>query len=302
MPNHITDANKKKLLGFLGSRAAAGEGSLKTWGQQQSPRLPGTMVEEIADALVEAGLATKESRASGWVWRAVARRPEPPPIEVTTRETPGKMAPVEAPTPTENDVELSEEAEVVARPAPPKVVGPGSLPVVKIDPDEGGEPQAQASEPAPTPGPLSPLAQQIRALIAHGVCLPRAIDKKIDASRSARLAAIRELLASGEIQRLGSRKTTTYCLVETTLPTPPPAAPAGEPRPRPRPRAQAPAEPVDLDGELLARCLAMTPDRRAAFIEAWERALLARKEKVESARREQEAVAVMIDALGRRAA
>ena len=77
---HLTDANKDKLLAFLRSRAAAGEASLKSWGRDQRPQIPGVLVEEIADALVTDGKATRETRTHGGrVWRAAVE-----PIEKKT--------------------------------------------------------------------------------------------------------------------------------------------------------------------------------------------------------------------------
>lgn len=302
--NYITDANKKKLLGLLASRPAAGEDSLKKWGREQRPQLLSHQAEEIADALVEDGLATTEERGQGQrIWRAVTRRPEPPPIEVTTRETPGETARTEAPTPTENDVELSElvelseEAEALSRPAPPKGVAPGSLPVVEVDPDEDGEPQPQADEPAPLP-PLSPLARKVLAAVKQGLTIPCKIDKALGVGRGSRLDAVRELVATGKLRRVGDRRATRYVLASA-----PDAPDVSSPPPVPAARQKvAPKLKADLDEELLARCLAMTPDERAVFVEAWDRATYARSEKLESARREQEAVAAMLGALGRKAA
>lgn len=75
MSKHLSDGNKAKLLAFLQSRAAAGEQSLKTWGKQH--KLLSHQAEQMADALVSEGLALREERASGFVWRAVARAEEP---------------------------------------------------------------------------------------------------------------------------------------------------------------------------------------------------------------------------------
>ena len=80
---HLTDANKDKLLAFLRSRAAAGEASLKSWGRDQRPQIPGVLVEEIADALVTDGKATRETRTHGGrVWRAAVEAPPAPEPDV----------------------------------------------------------------------------------------------------------------------------------------------------------------------------------------------------------------------------
>lgn len=93
---HLTDANKDKLLSFLRSRAAAGEASLKSWGRDQRPQIPGLLAEEIADALVAEGKATRETKVHGGrVWRAAVEAPP-------------------APTSDEPDVEGAAEEEPVA--------------------------------------------------------------------------------------------------------------------------------------------------------------------------------------------
>ncbi len=67
----VTEKLKDSLKKFMSSRAAAGEGSLKTWGGMQRPPITGSMAEAVADALVDHGVLEKEERASGWVWRKV---------------------------------------------------------------------------------------------------------------------------------------------------------------------------------------------------------------------------------------
>ena len=80
---HLTDANKDKLLAFLRSRPAAGEASLKSWGRDQRPQIPGSLVEEIADALVAEGKATCGVRTHGGrVWRAAIDAPPAPEPDV----------------------------------------------------------------------------------------------------------------------------------------------------------------------------------------------------------------------------
>lgn len=77
-PNH-----KQSLIAFLSSRAAAGEGSLKTWGRGQKPPVLAHQAERLADELVAEGLATVEERDSGRVWRLVRQEaaPSPAPVE-----------------------------------------------------------------------------------------------------------------------------------------------------------------------------------------------------------------------------
>jgi hypothetical protein len=86
MAKHLNDTTKASLLAFLRSRAACGESSLKTWGQAQRPVITFGQGEEIANALVDDGLAERETRKSGeFVWRAVL---EPASDEVEKEEAP----------------------------------------------------------------------------------------------------------------------------------------------------------------------------------------------------------------------
>ena len=107
---HLTDANKDKLLSFLRSRAAAGEASLKSWGRDQRPQIPGSLVEEIADALVAEGKATRETKVhGGCVWRAAVEAPPAP--EPDVEEEPEEEPDIEA--------AIEEEPVVVAGDAEP---------------------------------------------------------------------------------------------------------------------------------------------------------------------------------------
>lgn len=251
MSNHLTESNKKKLLGLLASRPAAGEDSLKKWGREQRPQLLSHQAEEIADALVEDGLATVEVRTSGRVWRAVTRKPEPPPIEVTTGETPGETARTE-PTPTENDVELvelSEEAEVLVRPAPPKGVTPGLAPDGLPHP-EAPAPVAQAPaadrnasvtpEPTPAPAPITPASrppaclddlteEQLVALLAARRAEARARDelaafeRRVAGERVAIEARVAAARAAWEVAARGEQAPAVVPLPRPT-PAPAPAA------------------------------------------------------------------------------
>ncbi len=75
----------RALLDWLQERPAAGEGSLKAWGQTRRPQLTLTQVEVRAAELVEANLVTREIRPNGMaIYRARERAPEPPSVEVVT--------------------------------------------------------------------------------------------------------------------------------------------------------------------------------------------------------------------------
>jgi hypothetical protein len=79
----------RDLLAWLQGRPAAGEGSLKSWGQGRRPSLTLTQVEVRAAELVDTGLVTREVRPDGRsVYRARERSPEPPPVEVVTEPSP----------------------------------------------------------------------------------------------------------------------------------------------------------------------------------------------------------------------
>lgn len=79
----------RALLAWLQERPAAGEGSLKSWGQTRRPSLTLTQVEVRAAELVDTGLVTREVRPDGRsVYRARERNPEPPPVEVVTEPSP----------------------------------------------------------------------------------------------------------------------------------------------------------------------------------------------------------------------
>ena len=65
----ITDKHKEALMRFMSSRAAAGEGSLKTWGAALKPSITGSQAEDVANALVADGLLVREARARGYVWK-----------------------------------------------------------------------------------------------------------------------------------------------------------------------------------------------------------------------------------------
>lgn len=137
---HVTEATKARFLTFLGSRAAAGEGSLKTWGSQQKPPLTGTMVEDIADALVEDGAAIKETRPSGYVWKKKLAPPAPEqrPVIVVEVDPPLPPARPEPPPPPPPAPAAPPEVEVT-HPAPPpeKEATPAPADVVEASTGEG---------------------------------------------------------------------------------------------------------------------------------------------------------------------
>lgn len=92
---HLTEGNKAKLLALLGSVAAVGEKSLKTWAHQN--KLLAHQAEDLANALVKDGLAVKEERASGWVWRKVREEPAPSPPDLL--DEPAPAGPILPPPP-----------------------------------------------------------------------------------------------------------------------------------------------------------------------------------------------------------
>ncbi len=96
--NHLTEANKAKLLKYLGDKGlpAIGERSLKTWASEQRPALLGHQAEEIADALVTDKKMTREPRRDGWVWRLVPPSPGAPAALPVSVE---KKLPIPAPAP-----------------------------------------------------------------------------------------------------------------------------------------------------------------------------------------------------------
>jgi hypothetical protein len=105
-------APARALLAWLQERPAAGEGSLKAWGQTRRPSLTLTQVEVRAGELVEADLVTREIKADGRaVYRARERSPEPPPVEVITTLEP-------SPTPPPASVKRARKAPPAATPEP----------------------------------------------------------------------------------------------------------------------------------------------------------------------------------------
>lgn len=102
---HLTEGNKAKLLALLGSVAAVGEKSLKTWAHQN--KLLAHQAEDLANALVADGLAVKEERASGWVWRKV-REEDPAPSPPDLLDEPAPAGPI-LPPPPEPSVEVWRE-------------------------------------------------------------------------------------------------------------------------------------------------------------------------------------------------
>jgi len=102
----------RALLAWLQERPAAGEGSLKAWGQTRRPQLTLTQVETRAAELVDAGLVTREVKADGRsIYRAatLAPRAEPAPVEVVTEPSP---------TPPPASTKKARKAPPAATPAP----------------------------------------------------------------------------------------------------------------------------------------------------------------------------------------
>lgn len=205
---HVTEANKARFLAFLGSRAAAGEGSLKTWGSQQRPPLTGTMVEDIADALVEDGTAIKETRPSGYVWKKklAAPAPEQRPAIVVEVEPPLPPARPEPPPPPPPAPAPPPEVEVT-HPAPPPEKEAAPAPAAVVEASTGEEPASDARG----------------ALASYLVTLPDAQWRAVAAAR-AKLLSARELIARGtdlEVEALAD--------LEAALSGAPPAAAAPAP-------------------------------------------------------------------------
>jgi enoyl-CoA hydratase/carnithine racemase len=118
----------RALLAWLQERPAAGEGSLKTWGQTRRPQLTLTQVEVRAAELVDAGLVTREVKADGRaIYRAatLAPRVEPAPVEVVTE-----------PSPTPPPASEAKPKKAAKNPVPQKVIcgGCGKLDVCNGDP------------------------------------------------------------------------------------------------------------------------------------------------------------------------
>lgn len=152
MSKHITDANKAKLLAFLRGRAAAGEQSLKTWGKQH--KLLSHQAEQLADALVSEGLATREERASGYVWRAVARAEEPAlPAPALEDETPPS-----APRSRSKNEKSAPELETEPAPLAPSPAG-------LLD-QEPPAPAPHLAIPPPAPEPCQRCAELAREVTA----------------------------------------------------------------------------------------------------------------------------------------
>lgn len=200
---HVTEATKARFLAFLGSRAAAGEGSLKTWGSQQRPPLTGTMVEDIADALVEDGVAIKETRPSGYVWKKKLAPPAPEqrPAIVVEVDPPLPPARPEPPAPAPPpEVEVTHPA-----PPPEKEAAPAPAAVVEASTGEG------------------PASDARGALASYLVTLPDSQWRAVAAAR-AKLLSARELIARGtdlEVEALAD--------LEAALSGAPPPAPAPAP-------------------------------------------------------------------------
>jgi len=104
----------RALLAWLQERPAAGEGSLKSWGQTRRPQLTLTQVEVRAAELVDAGLVTREVKADGRsIYRAatLAPRAEPAPVEVVTE-----------PSPTPPPASEAKPKKAAKNPVPQKVI------------------------------------------------------------------------------------------------------------------------------------------------------------------------------------
>lgn len=175
----VTDKLKESLKNFMGPRAAAGEGSLKTWGSAQKPPITGSQAEDVADALVDEGVLEKEERASGFVWRKVL-----------------SAAPA-APVAAENDEEQDEEDDEEEEEAPPSA--PAAAPVAQPAPERRNASVTPAPAPAaapveaPAPSTTLPYSPE---LISTIVALPEAQWQAVTLARRT-LSEARALIARG---------------------------------------------------------------------------------------------------------
>lgn len=166
----------------MSSRAAAGEGSLKTWGAQQRPPVTGSQAEDVADALTEDGVLVKEERASGWVWRkALDVAPAAPAAAVNdddSNEAEDEDEEQDEDEETDDQADEDEEEEAppsapVAQPAPARrnaSVTPAPVPV--------------AAAPVEAPAPPAALAYSPE-LVAFVLGLPDAQWSALAATRAA---------------------------------------------------------------------------------------------------------------------
>lgn len=153
----ITEKLKDSLRKFMSSRAAAGEGSLKTWGGMQKPPITGSMAEAVADALVKDKVLTKEERASGWVWRNVLGTAAPvAPVaavnddsdEEQDEEDEGEDEEQDEDEETDDQADDEDEEEEEAPPS-----APSAAPVAQPAPAR----RNASVTPAPAPAPAAPV-------------------------------------------------------------------------------------------------------------------------------------------------
>lgn len=156
------EAQKRKLWTWFQARSAAGEKSLLSWGRDQKPPLTSGQVEQLADALVEDGVLTKERRGSGWVWLRVhdAELPESAPeLELAT-----PAPPAAAPSRPEPEPEL---------PPPP----PTPEQEAPKEPPSMSTSQPASATPAPPPPPPPP--PQAQTNVDARVMLLLELDEKV---------------------------------------------------------------------------------------------------------------------------
>ncbi len=162
----------------MSARAAAGEGSLKTWGGMQKPPITGSMAEAVADALVKDKVLTKEERASGWVWRNVLGTAAPvAPVaavnddsdEEQDEEDEGEDEEQDEDEETDDQADDEDEEEEEAPPS-----APSAAPVAQPAPERRNASVTPAPA-APVEAPVSPAALPYSPeLISTIVALPEA--------------------------------------------------------------------------------------------------------------------------------
>lgn len=196
----ITEKLKDSLRKFMSSRAAAGEGSLKTWGGMQKPPITGSMAEAVADALVKDKVLTKEERASGWVWRNVLGTAAPvAPVaavnddsdEEQDEEDEGEDKEQDEDEETDDQADDEDEEEEEAPPS-----APSAAPVAQPAPERRNASVTPAPA-APVEAPVSPAALPYSPeLISTIVALPEAQWQAVTLARRT-LSEARALIARG---------------------------------------------------------------------------------------------------------
>lgn len=187
----VTEKLKDSLKKFMSSRAAAGEGSLKTWGGMQKPPITGSMAEAVADALVKDKVLTKEERASGWVWRKVLSEPAAAPVAAVNDEEQDE----EDEEDEDEDEETDDQADEDEDEAPPSA--PSAAPVAQPAPERRNASVTPApAAPVEAPAPPAAALPYSPELISTIVALPEAQWQAVTLARRT-LSEARALIARG---------------------------------------------------------------------------------------------------------